>query len=105
MIVPTARVSRYLSAKKKEGFQNFELIVFEGTHGEVTVLPKWLRFVAKKVRERYCVSEIGDKSAVAVNKVNREQRKHTLDGVIEKNTNDDEIEEKDQILNYTMIPE
>jgi hypothetical protein len=23
--------------------------MFEGTHGEVSVLPKWVRFVAKKV--------------------------------------------------------
>jgi hypothetical protein len=49
MIVPTPSVARYLLAKQKEGFLNFELIVFEGTHGEVTVLPKWVRFVAKKI--------------------------------------------------------
>jgi hypothetical protein len=49
MIVPTPSVARYLLAKQKEGFLNFEMIVFEGTHGEVTVLPKWVRFVAKKI--------------------------------------------------------
>lgn len=52
MIVPTACVSRYLTAKRKEGFNNFELIVFEGTHGEVTFLPKWISVVKKKLYDR-----------------------------------------------------
>lgn len=52
MIVPTARVSRYLTAKKREGYNNFELIVFEGTHGEVTFLPKWIQVVKKKLYDR-----------------------------------------------------
>jgi hypothetical protein len=28
---------------------NYEVIMFEGTHGDVSILPKWVRFVAKKV--------------------------------------------------------
>lgn len=52
MIVPATAVTRYMNAKRKEGFRNFELIVFEGTHGEVTLLPKLVNLVMRKLFDR-----------------------------------------------------
>jgi hypothetical protein len=52
MIVPTASVTHYMNAKRKEGFRNFELIVFEGTHGEVTLVPTLVNLVMKKLYDR-----------------------------------------------------
>ncbi|RYG68364.1 hypothetical protein EON64_05355 [archaeon] len=50
-IVPVAAVSRYLSAKRKEGYQMFEVMIFQGQHGEVLVHPTWVRTLAKKIRQ------------------------------------------------------
>eukprot|EP01031_Cornospumella_fuschlensis_P032819 gene32819-39679_t len=50
-IVPVRAVSRYLSAKRKEGFQMFEVLLFHGKHGEVLVHPSWVKALAKRIQQ------------------------------------------------------
>ena len=49
-IVPVAAVMRYLQAKAKQGHTCFEIMAFEGTHGEVFLYPRWINVIISKVR-------------------------------------------------------
>ena len=49
-IVPVAAVLRYLQAKVKQGHTCFEIMTFEGTHGEVFLYPRWINVIISKVR-------------------------------------------------------
>ena len=41
---------RYLQAKAKQGHTCFEIMTFEGTHGEVFLYPRWINVIISKVR-------------------------------------------------------
>ena len=49
-IVPVAAVMRYLQAKAKQGHTCFEIMTFDGTHGEVFLYPRWINVIISKVR-------------------------------------------------------
>eukprot|EP01039_Chlorochromonas_danica_P010505 gene10505-11636_t len=51
-IVPIEPVSRYLQAKQVAGFSCFEVVYFDGLHGEVLLHPRWIRRIARMVRKR-----------------------------------------------------
>lgn len=49
-IVPASIVERYLSAKQKQGFTCFEVIEFDGTHGEILLHKQWLTLLVNKIQ-------------------------------------------------------
>jgi hypothetical protein len=52
MIVPTSAVVHYLNAKLRQGFLNYEVIVIQGTHGEISLSSDGLKLVKEKLYER-----------------------------------------------------
>jgi hypothetical protein len=51
-IVPSAAIERYLKAKSKEGFSNFEHFVSDGPHGHMMFSFACIAEIRRKVRER-----------------------------------------------------
>eukprot|EP01038_Epipyxis_sp_PR26KG_P009700 gene9700-13057_t len=47
-IVPVGPVSRYLEHKLRKGKNDFEVLMFHGTHGEMMLHPSWIRLIANK---------------------------------------------------------
>ena len=54
----------YLQAKAKQGHSCFEVLTFNGTHGEVFLHPKWVKLLVDKVRLQCCLPlmDYSDKS-------------------------------------------
>ena len=53
LLVPTAHICRYLKHKANEhNFHEYEVLLFQGFHGEMMVIPSWVKCIARKIRDR-----------------------------------------------------
>lgn len=52
-LVPVESISRYLQRKTHlEGFRNYEVLISQGTHGEMLLYPSWVKLINQKIAER-----------------------------------------------------